>query len=314
MDSPPETRHDFPPRLYGLLAALTLAWGVNWPVMKTALAEMAPMHFRSLCLLFGAAGLFAMARLGGLRLQVPAGQWPRLVLIALVNVGGWNILVIYGIPLLASGRAAILGYTMPLWAILFSGLLLGERLTPRRALGVAVGMAGMLLLLGGEVHALGRAPLGALLVVGGAMSWGMGTVLMKRWPVDLPTSSFTAWQLLVALGPILAIALTLESGSFNPFALSFWPMFGVFYNIVVAFNFCYWAWTKIALLAPVSVSGLSSLMIPVVGVFSGMLFLGETPRWTDYAALLLVVAALSTVLIPRRGGAPLPGRKESGRV
>jgi drug/metabolite transporter (DMT)-like permease len=68
----------------------------------------------------------------------------------------------------------------------------------------------------------------------------------------------------------------------------------------VAFNFCYWAWYKIALLAPVSVSSLSTMMIPVVGVFSGMLVLGEAPRWTDYAALVLVVASLSTVLIPRR--------------
>jgi drug/metabolite transporter (DMT)-like permease len=297
----------FPPHLYGLLAALTLAWGINWSVMKTVLTEMPPMHFRSLCLLFGAAGLFALAALSGLRIRVPAGQWPRLVLIALVNVGGWNVFVIYGIPLMASGRAAILGYTMPLWAIIFSGLVLGDRLSARRALGLALGMGGMLLLLGSELQAVGRAPLGALLVIAGAMSWGMGTVLMKRWPVDLPTSSFIAWQLLVSFVPILALALTLEAGSFNPFRLSFWPMFGVCYNVVVAFNFCYWAWTKIALVAPVAVSGLSSMMIPVVGVFSGMLFLGETPRWSDYAALLLVVGAQSTVLLPavsRKVGRP----------
>jgi threonine/homoserine efflux transporter RhtA len=44
------------------------------------------------------------------------------------------------------------------------------------------------------------------------------------------------------------------------------------------------------------------MMIPVVGVFSGMLVLGETPHWQDHAALLLVVGALATVLLPARGG------------
>jgi threonine/homoserine efflux transporter RhtA len=42
-------------------------------------------------------------------------------------------------------------------------------------------------------------------------------------------------------------------------------------------------------------------MIPVVGVFSGMLVLGETPRWQDYVALFLVVGALATVLLPPKG-------------
>jgi drug/metabolite transporter (DMT)-like permease len=122
--------------------------------------------------------------------------------------------------------------------------------------------------------------------------------MMKRWPVSLPTSSFTGWQMLIGVTPIAMIALTYEAGTFNPFALSLLPMLGTLYNLFVAFNFCYWAWTKIALVAPVGVASLSVMMIPVVGVFSGMLVLGESPSWQDYAALLLVVGALATVLLP----------------
>jgi len=118
--------------------------------------------------------------------------------------------------------------------------------------------------------------------------------------VDLPVSSLTAWQMVIGLGPILAIALFAERGPFNPFALSTGPLLGVLFNLVVAFNFCYWAWTKIAMVAPLSVSSLSVMMIPVVGVFSGFLVLGEVPRWSDYAALLLVSASLATVLRPSR--------------
>ena len=299
---PAGTGHTLPPQLRWLLVGLTLGWGLNWPMMKLAVSEMAPMRFRTLCLAAGVAGLFATARAGGLRLRVPAGQWPRLIVIALFNICGWNILAIYGVSLMASGRAAILGYTMPAWGVLLSTWILGEPFTRRRALGVALGLGGMLFLLGGEIQAVGRSPLGALCMVGAAFTWALGTTIMKRWPVDLPASSFTAWQMVVGLVPILTISLCAEQGSFNPFALSLAPLLGVLYNLAVAFNFCYWAWTRIAVLAPVGVSSLSTMMIPVVGVFSSVLVLGEVPSWSDYAALVLVVGSLATVVLPPRSG------------
>jgi drug/metabolite transporter (DMT)-like permease len=214
---------------------------------------------------------------------------------------------------MASGRAAIIGYTMPIWGVFLSVWLLGEPFTRRRALGVTLGLAGMLFLLGGEIQAVGRSPLGALCMLGAAFTWALGTVIMKRWPVDLPASSFTAWQLVVGLGPILIIALVAERGSFNPFILSTGPFLGVLFNLVVAFNFCYWAWYKIALLAPVSVASLSVMMIPVVGVFSSVLVLGEAPGWNDYTALVLVVAALSTVMIPKRDERSIAGNAPAVR-
>ena len=298
----PQAHHTFPPRLFGLLVALTIGWGVNWPMMKLAVAGMPPMRFRTLCLVAGIVGLFSMTRAAGLRIRVPAGQWPRLTAIALANICGWNIFAIYGVSLMASGRAAILGYTMPAWGVLLSRWVLGEPFTRRRAWGVALGLSGMLLLLGGEIRAVGRSPLGALCMVVAAFFWALGTALMKRWPVDLPASSFTAWQMVAGLPVILALALFAEDGTFNPFTLPWGPFIGVLYNLVVAFNFCYWAWTKIAVVMPAGISGLSIMMIPVVGVFSGALMLGEVPRGPDYAALSLVVASLVIVLRPTRGG------------
>ena len=296
--SPEKHPQTFPPHLAWLLVGLTLGWGINWPVMKAVLFEMAPLHFRSLCLFCGAAGLFVIARLSGLPIRIPQGQWARTIAIALVNTMGWNILAIYGVQLLASGRAAILGYTMPVWSVIIATWLLKEPFTKRRALGCVLGGAGLLLLLGEEIQAVGRSPLGAILMVGAAVSWAIGIIMMKRWPVSLPASSFTAWQLVVSVLPIALFAIIFETGTFNPFALSLWPMLGVFYNVFVVFIFCYWAWTRIVLIAPVGVSSLSIMMTPVVGVFSGMLLLGEIPHWQDYAALVLVVSALATVLLP----------------
>lgn len=295
-----DARQTFPPRLIGLLVVLTLTWGFNWPMIKLAVAGMAPMHFRSLCLIAGAVGLFAMAAAGRIEWRVPRAEWGRLVLISLFNLSAWNILAVYGVSMMDSGRASILGYTMPVWSVLLSTWFLGERFTRRRALGVALGMAGMALLLSSELHALQRAPLGALLMVGAAISWAIGLVMIRKWAAGRPATSYSAWQMAIGVIPILAIALFVEDGSFNPFALAPGPMVGVLYNMLVAFIFCQWAWMKIAQSAPAGVSSLASLMVPVVGVFSGVLVLGETPRPTDYAALVLVVCSLATVLIPPR--------------
>jgi drug/metabolite transporter (DMT)-like permease len=283
-----------------VLVALTLAWGFNWPMIKLSIAGMAPMHFRTLCLVAGAAVLFSMAASRGLPWRVPRSEWRRLAIISIINITVWNVLSVYGVALMASGRASILGYTMPMWTVLLGTWVLGEPFTRRRAVGVVLGMAGMLLLLGAELQAVGRAPAGALFMIGAAVGWAIAIVLIRKWPTSLPTTSFTGWQMLIGVVPIVLLALFVEEGSFNLFALPPGPMIGVLYNMFIAFGCCYWAFTKIAQSAPAGVSGLSSLMVPVVGVFSGAVVLGETPRWSDYAALVLVVGSLATVLIPTK--------------
>ena len=291
-----QERPGFPASILWVLVALTLGWGFNWPMIKLALTELPVFTFRSVCLAGGAAGLFAIAARARLRLRPPQGQWGRLALITLFNITVWNVLVVYGISYMSSGRAAILAYTMPLWSVPLSAWLLHERITARRILGVGLGMGAMLLLLSVELQAVQAAPKGTLLMMGAALSWAIGTVMMKRYPVDLPVTSLTAWQLLLGGVPIYAGALALEMHSLRP--LTLWPGVALAYNVVVAFVFCHWAWYKIVTMVPVGVSSLSSLMTPVVGVFSGMLVLSERPHWQDFAALGLVLLALATVMLP----------------
>ena len=295
-----DNNHALPKSVFGLLAALSLFWGFNWPVMKVVLGEMPPLHFRSWCLGLSAIGLFALARCNGFQIRVPRREWRPLVLIAIFNQAAWNILAVHSIEMMDSGRAAILGYTMPIWAMLLGFWMLKEPATPRKLFGLALGVAGILLLLAGEITAVGRSPMGALLMILAAMSWAIGLVMIKRWPIALSLISFSAWQMAIAFVPIWLGAVLLEPGSFSLIRLSFWPLAGVIYNVLFPFIFCNWAWMKIATIAPMSVSSLSTLMVPVIGVFSGMLVLGERPGWNDYSALLLVCAALITVLLPSR--------------
>lgn len=280
-----------------MLAALALGWGFNWPIMKVVLAEVPPLYFRGFCLVAGGLGVLAITRVGGGSIAVPAGAWGRLALLSLCNILGWNVLAIYGVSLLPSGRAALLGYTMPLWSVLLSVWLLGESLTARRLISLLLGLAGVGVLLGGSLEGMRQAPLGVACMVGAAWSWALGVVLLKRLPVRLSTSALTGWTMILGGLPMLAAALPLETGRLVwP---SFWPAFGILYNILVAFMFCYWAWNRIVLMVPVSVSSISSLATPCIGVLGGMLILGERPGWEEGVAALLILAAVGTVSLRR---------------
>jgi drug/metabolite transporter (DMT)-like permease len=284
-----------------LLALLTLGWGFNWPLMKMTLAELPVWTFRGLCVASGAIGLFAIARMGGQPIRVPRRQWRRLMVISACNVTLWNLFIGYGLQMLPAGRSAILAYSMPVWAVLLSVFILHEKLTRRRLLGLVLGMAGMGLLLGGEMSVMRVSPLGSMLVLGAAIGWALGTVLMRRYPIALGTTALTAWQLLIGGLPLMVGALVLDWGSWQPLGVR--ATVGLVYNMTFVFIFCYWAWFKIATTAPPGVSSLSTLMIPITGVFSGIWLLGESPQWQEYAALGLVIAALATVLIPPRRAA-----------
>ncbi|CAG0933276.1 MAG: putative cystine transporter YijE [Rhodocyclaceae bacterium] len=281
-----------------LLALLALGWGLNWPIMKIVLRDMPPLTFRGSCLLLGGLGVMLIGRLDGQPWRIPPGAFGKLLLLSATNMIGWNVLMIYGVGLMPSGRAALLGYTMPLWSLAFSVWLLGERLNSRRVAGLVLGLAGVAALMGSSLGQLGAAPLGVLCMLGAAMTWGLGVVLLKRFALQMPTTQLTAWIMLIGSVPIGAAAVLFESGDWRAVGLG--PALGFFYNLTVAFMFCYWAWNRIVLMVPVAVSSLSALVTPVIGVLGGMWLLGEQPGWSEFFGAMLILGALATVLLPQR--------------
>jgi drug/metabolite transporter (DMT)-like permease len=142
-----------------LLVLLTLFWGVNWPVMKLGVAQLPPLFFRSICIAGGLVVIWAWAVARGISLKVPHGAWPTIVKLALPNLIVWHLLAILAIKMLPSGRAAILGYTMPVWAVVFGLLLFNERPLARHWVGVLAAAIGIVLLLAYELTSLAGAPL-----------------------------------------------------------------------------------------------------------------------------------------------------------
>ena len=283
-----------------LLIFLSIFWGSNWPMMKIGLREIPVWTFRTLCLLLGGFGVLCMAKANGLILTIPRSElWP-LILVSLLNITGWHLCSAYGLLTMDAGRAVIIGYTMPVWASILSTFILGERLTFARQIGLFLGIAGLLILIGPDIKALGTAPLGAIFMLGAAVTWAGGTVFLKYFRWTMPITVLTGWQLVLGGIPVIIGAFILEPMTVL-LQVSWQVALATGYVILIGNIFCFWAWVKVLNLFPASVASIGTLAIPVIGVFSSALVLGEPVGIREIAALILVVMALSIVMVrPKR--------------
>ena len=281
-----------------LLVALTITWGVNWPMMKLALAEVPPWTFRSLCLMIGGSALLVLARASGGPLTVATRRLPALCLVSLFNITGWHLFSAYALLYTGSGRAAIIGYTMPLWASLLSLWVFHARPTARQLAALLLGLAALVLLMVKDFGALGAAPTGALLMLGASLSWAIGTVLVKKFAWDhLAITALTGWQQLIGGAPIVIGWWLLEPVP-DLTALSLPAALGVAYAVFVAMIFCQTAFFKLLSLLPAHVAAISVLPVPVVGVVSSAMILAEPVGLAEIAALTLVVLGLFLLIRP----------------
>jgi len=285
-----------PPAGFALLGALSLFWGLNWPFMKIALGEIPVWPYRSLCLIVGGGTLLALTTLGGRSLRIPLGQFRPLVVCTLFNVVGWQLLSGYGVAAMPAGRASIVAFTMPVWAALLGRFMLGEALTRAKLIGLGLGVAGLAVLVGPDLRSLRSAPLGALFMLGAALSWAIGTVLVKRVAWTLPVTALAGWQL--TLGSVPIVVGTLIMGDLpDPASISPAVWGALAYTLAIPMVFCYWAWFKVMSLFPAAIAAIGTLAVPVVGVFASAQVLGEPVGARELVALVLVCAALAVVMV-----------------
>jgi drug/metabolite transporter (DMT)-like permease len=298
----PPTDSRFPLLAPALIAGLALGWGLNWPAMKLALAEIPLWHFRvGTCLVAGSA-LLALARWMGDTVAPPPDEWRGLAAASLFNVTVWNVFVAYGLLFVPSGHASVLAFTMPLWAVLIDRLWFGERISRRSALALVLGVAGVFVLLGRGFAEVSQAPLGAALVLVAAIGWAIGTLIQKKRRTSLMPVATAGWQILIGSLPMIAIMPLVEGVHWPQASAAAW--IATAYTTFVALVFSYFAWFSIVRLMPVNVASISSLLVPVVGVSTGAILLDEPFGWREALALLLIGTALALVLvIPQRAPA-----------
>ena len=171
-------------------------WGVNWPVMKLGVSAFPPLGFRALSMWLGLPVLWTVLRVQRVPFAIRRSDWPELAKLALNNMIVWHILAILAVQALSSGRAAILGYTMPIFSALWSVAVLGERLRPRHVAGIVGAGIGVSLLLWHEFATIAGKPLAALGMLAAAALWAVGTQQMRRTTIAAPTLAIVFWMTL----------------------------------------------------------------------------------------------------------------------
>src|SRR3954447_1326684 len=289
-------------RRIGLLCLLCLlvtavGWGLNWPVMKLLLREWPPLAARGTAGIAAALGLAVLAALRGKRLAVPPRAVPRPLLAAALNVTAWMGLATVSLLWLTAGEGALLVYTMPIWATLLAWPILGERPTAGRLAALALGVAGVVVLLAGTAgHGpgpeAGRLP-GVALALGSAVLFALGTVLLRR-PLGPPPLATTAWQVGLGCVPLLAAGLLAERP--DPHALTATGWAAMAYMTVVPMGVCYLCWFAALRRLPPATASIATLLVPLVGVLAAALSLALQLRLRQGLALALTLGGVSLAL------------------
>lgn len=280
------------------LVAVTLVWGLNWPMMKLGVTYYPPLTFRTLSIWLGlpvmALGLWWLKS----PLVIARQHWGELFKLTVFNMLVWHGLMIVAVKSLSSGRAAILGYSMPTFSALIGAFLFGAKLSGRAWGGVAATTLSVVLLLWHEFSNLSGNPLAVGMALASACSWAMGVQLLRHTSLQAPTITISFWMTLITAVFMTLLSLLFERDDWHLPPPQVWlPMA---YNAILIFGVVHTLWFSLARhLTPVA-STVSVMFIPVIGLFTGALWLGEVLHWQDWAAVLLIALAIVAVLPARK--------------
>ena len=297
---------------YPLLLGLVLVWGLNWPIVKTGLVDIGPLWLGATRLALGTVCLFALAILRG-RLRVP-GRRDLLIVadVGLMQMCAFMVLLNVALQFVDAGRAVIVAYTTPLWVAPAAVLLLGERMTPRMAVGCLLGLAGILVLFNPAAFDWTdrSVVLGNALLMLAAIIWAVLILHVRVHTWQLGPLDLAPWQALTALVPTTIIALLFED--FGQIRWTDRAIAVIAYNGVLATGFGVWAMVSVSRVLPAISSSLGFLGAPVVGYLSAAWLLDEPITTTLTAGLALIVGGVFLVLTANAAGRKRAGARETG--
>ncbi len=287
----------------GTLARLQLAvcgvcWGLMWPLIKIGLSGLSPWSFRVIGFTVGALTLMAVVKLMGRSLAVrDLTTWMHLTVSSILNVVAFGVFSTFAMLTASTGRVAVVSYSFPVWACLLAWLMLGEKLRGPAALGLALCIAGLVVLIYPVIGDV--ALIGLLLSLASAMTWAIGTIYLKLVKIPGDMLANTAWQIAIA-AVILAILTLIFQGwpTFEPAPAK--ALMAVVVNGLIGSALCYCLWYNIVGRLPATTASIGSLSSPAIGVVASALILGELPTTMDVIGFgLIFAAAMSVILQPR---------------
>jgi len=274
------------------LAITSVGWGFNWPVTKYLLSELPPLTLRGSSGVIGAALLALLALLSRQSLHVPRWMWPRIVLLGVLNVTAWMVLMGLALLWLPASEAALIAYTMPVWASLLAWPVLGERPTLSRTIALVMAFAGLASIMGGNGLSASVQKLpGIIMALCGAIGFAVGTVLAKRRPILLPPIPAAAWQIGIGCLPVAIAGLLIETTNVSAITETGWAL--LVYSVVGQFCIAYVSWFAALARLPASVAAIGTMAVPVIGVVTSALALHEPLGPGQIGALIFTLAGVA---------------------
>jgi len=285
------------PRIvYLYLTVVVLSWAANWPLMKLALADTPPLDFVSFRLL-GTLALLVPAMLAGRAPLLPVrGERAGLFWVGQLQVAGFLIAGIIGLSIVPPGRAIVLAYSMPLWAIPIGRWLWPESMSRGQLLGAALGFAGLILFMNpGLVDwASPRVLAGNAMLLLAAICWALGSCLYRCQAWHTPFWTQTFWQLAVSTVVVLAVAGPAAVGRpvhWTPALVAI-----LAYNWIVTTALGYFLWNKILSVLSAAVAGQVMALTPIGGFLLSAAIFGGAVTLDVVASLVLIVAGIALSL------------------
>ena len=290
-------------RNWSLLLALTAMWGSAFMFMKIGVATVAPATLVASRLFLGAVILYVVMRARGRALPPPGRRWLPIATLAILGNCLPFYLITWGQQFIDSALAGILISIMPLATLVLAHFFIaGERMTMPRALGFAIGLSGIVVLMGpaalaGLGGSLGTA-MAQVAVLGGALCYAGNSVLARR-TITADFLVVSTAVLIVASALMVPVALVFEHDrsampSVGSIAAIVWLGIGPTALATLLY------FQLIAAAGPTFMANVNYLS-PVVALLAGVLLLGEQPGTTAIAGLMLILLGIA---LSRR----LPGR------
>jgi drug/metabolite transporter (DMT)-like permease len=276
-----------------MLGVVVLCWGTTWPVNKALLAYVPPVWSVALRSVVSAVALFAISMFFTGLVRPTKADAPVLVSMVLLHMVGFAVLATLGLQVVQAGQSTVLAYTSVLWAPIFAALFLRERVSLRKAVGLALGILGLMLIFNpltfnwrDHAAVMGN---GALLLA--AVLWGLSIVHNRAHAWKATPFQLAPWQALMAAAILSGIAFLIEG----------WPHIDwdarsialLLFAGVPGTALAYWAVAVASSELPAATTSLGLLGTPAVSVLVAMAMLGERPTVALIAALVLILAGVA---------------------
>ena len=280
-------------RAFLALMTLTVIWGYNWVVMKSALLYAGAFQFAALRTVIGTVCLFAVVIV--MRKPLRIKEMPTLILLGLLQTSGFTGLLIWALVEGGAGKTAVLTYTMPFWVMVLAWPLLGEKIRGLQWPAALLSTMGMLFILD-PMH-LGADTFSMFLALLSGIFWALSVIVAKklhhRVP-DLDLLTLTAWQMLFGSIPIMIAAILVPAPT-----MQWTPYFigAVIFNSVFCNALAWILWLYALQRLSAGVASMSSMLAPVIGVMAAWGQLQEVPTTTEFIGMTLIGLSLAIISI-----------------